>query len=262
LKSKGKIIALLIGRKGSKRLRNKNLLKIVGRHIMEYPILAALNSKYIDACYVSTDDEKIKEIAENYGFKWIERPEELATDEALAKDVYIHAYNLIRGEIGEVKYIVLLSCNAPTLMAHHIDEAIEKLEKNPEYDSAATISIYNMWSPLRAWKLVDDKLKPYIPEHLYEEVFGNRMLSSDRASAGNTYFIDASLFVIKPENLENIEKGLLPYPWLGRNIIPVENWGGCDLDVHWQVPVIEYWLRQHGFTEYVTPYELERMEEK
>lgn len=262
----GLCVALLIGRKGSRRLKDKNLVKVVGRHIMEYPILAAINSKYIDKYYVSTNDQRIRDIAKRYGFKWIERPEELATDDALAQDVYIHAYKYLKDELaGEsIKYLVLLSCNAPTLLASHIDMAIEGLEKDPSYDSAATVSIYNMWNPLRAWKLVNNELKPFIPEHLYKEVFGKEKnaLSSDRRSVGDTYFIDAALFVIRPKNLENIDYGYLPYKWLGRKILPIKNWGGCDLDVHWQIPLIEYWLRQHGFTEYITPYELERTEEK
>ena len=264
-KIKDLCIALLIGRKGSRRLRDKNLVKVVGRHIMEYPILAAVNSKYVDEFYVSTDDERIREIAEGYGFKWIERPEELATDEALAQDVYVHAYRYLKEELGKnIKYLVLLSCNAPTVMAQHIDEAIEGLEKDTSYDSAATVSIYNMWSPLRAWKIANNELKPFIPEHSYREIFGKEKseMSSDRGSTGDTYFVDAAMFVIRPENMENIDRGYLPYKWLGKKIMSVENWGGCDLDVHWQIPVIEYWLRQHGFAEYITPYELAKMKEK
>jgi len=257
------IIALLIGRKGSRRIKDKNLIKILNRYIMEYPVLAAINSKYIKAFYVSTDDERIAKIAGKYGFQWIKRPDYLATDEALAEDVYIHAYNYLKKRVAHIKYLVLLSCNAPAVMAYHIDEAIEKLDKDESFDSAATVSIYNMWSPLRARKIVNGVLLPFLPEETYDKIFSDpKKLSCDRASGGNTYFADAALFVIRPKTLENIGQGYLPYRWLGRKTLPIENWGGCDLDVHWQIPLIEYWLRQHGFTEYITPYDLEKSKEK
>ena len=53
------INAILIGRGGSTGLPGKNIMKILGRPLMHYPILAALNSKYINNVYLSTDDNEI-----------------------------------------------------------------------------------------------------------------------------------------------------------------------------------------------------------
>jgi hypothetical protein len=49
--------------------------------------------------------------------------------------------------------------------------------------------------------------------------------------------------------------GFPPFPWLGRKVHPIKQWGGMDIDYHWQVPIVEHWLRQHGFTESSLPYE-------
>jgi hypothetical protein len=43
---------------------------------------------------------------------------------------------------------------------------------------------------------------------------------------------------------------------MGQRIYPLEQWGGCDVDYDWQVPGVEHWLRQHGFTETDTPYKI------
>jgi len=252
------IAALLIGRKGSSRIKNKNLLKVSGRPIMEYPMMAAKYSKYVDSFYVSTDDERIEKIARPYGYTHIKRPAYLASNKSLAEDVYVHAYKYICRIEKDVKYLVLLSCNAATLLNTHIDYAIEALENDKTIDSAATVSMYNMWSPLRARKIVDGMIVPFVPPSVNKRVFGKASkLSCDRGSSGDTYFADAALFVIRPRNLRDIKNGHLPYRWLGRKTVAVKNWGGCDLDEKWQVPQIEYWLEDHGFTKNTTPYSKE-----
>jgi hypothetical protein len=42
---------------------------------------------------------------------------------------------------------------------------------------------------------------------------------------------------------------------MGQKIYPLKQWGGCDVDFEWQVPMVEYWLRKHGFSKKRTPYD-------
>ena len=90
------IAALLIGRGGSTGLPKKNVKPILGRPLMTYPILAAKNSKYCDKIFLSTDDEEIKKIGKSFNLELINRPDYLATKEALAEDAYIHGYNEVK----------------------------------------------------------------------------------------------------------------------------------------------------------------------
>ena len=48
------INAIIIGRGGSTGLPGKNLMKILGRPLMHYPILASLNSKKVNNIYLSS----------------------------------------------------------------------------------------------------------------------------------------------------------------------------------------------------------------
>ena len=50
------------------------------------------------------------------------------------------------------------------------------------------------------------------------------------------------------------KNGDLPFTWLGRNVHPIKQWGGLDIDYDWQVPIVEFWLKANGFTEKETPY--------
>ena len=223
---------------------------------MEYPLLAAVSAKKVDMVYISTDDEQIMEIGERHGAHIIVRPPELASKSALGEDAYVHGYQVIRDSmpVGQkLELLVLLFCNAATILGQTIDQGIDILRQNPAYDSAVTVSCYNMWSPLRARKIgTDGLLHPFVPF----ETFGDpATLNCDRDSQGNVLFADMGVSIVRPRCLENIDQGLLPQKWMGRKIYPLRQWGGCDVDYEWQIPSVEYWLKKHGFTEKKTPYD-------
>ena len=242
------IVSILLGREGSVGFPGKNLYPMLGKALMEYPLIAAKNSKYVDKMYVSTDSQKIKDIGRSYGAEIIDRPPELCTKEALGEDAYVHAYKYIRDhESEEIELVVLLFCNAATITSELIDEGVEKLRANPDYDSAVTVSSYNMWSPLRARKIGDDGLlHPFVPF----ETFGDpKTLNCDRDSQGDVWFADMGTSVVRPRCLENLSSGLLPQKWMGQKICPIKQWGGCDVDYEWQIPMVEFWLKKHGMDE-------------
>ena len=243
------IAALLLGRKGSSGFPGKNLYPVLGNPLAYYPMKAVLNSIKVDKVYLSTDDEKLMDLAKENGIEVIVRPPELCTNEALGEDAYVHGYleikNWYKGK--DVELMVLLFCNAPTVSSELIDEGIKVLREHPEYDSAVSVSCYNMWSPLRARKIGEDGLlHPFVPF----EIFGDpKILNCDRDSQGDVWFADVSVSVVRPRCLENIEDGLLPQKWMGKKIYPLKQWGGLDVDFEWQIPQVEYWLRKHGFAE-------------
>ena len=247
------IAALLLGREGSSGFPGKNTYPILGRPMMVYPVLAARHAQHIDEVFVSTDSERIKKIAVDLGASIIDRPPELATKEALGEDAYAHGYRYIRETLKRpIEFMVLLFCNAPTILPSTLDAGINALRADQSLDSAVTVSVYNMWSPLRARKLdARGLLVPFVPF----ETFGDpATLNCDRDSQGDVYFADMSTSIVRPHCLENLRAGMLPQRWMGNRIFPLKQWGGCDVDYEWQVPQVECWLRKHGFTEAVTPY--------
>ena len=247
------IAALLLGREGSSGFPGKNTYPILGRPMMVYPVLAARHAQHIDEVFVSTDSERIKKIAVDLGASIIDRPPELATKEALGEDAYAHGYRYIRETLKRpIEFMVLLFCNAPTILPSTLDAGINALRADQSLDSAVTVSVYNMWSPLRARKLdARGLLVPFVPF----ETFGDpATLNCDRDSQGDVYFADMSTSIVRPHCLENLRAGMLPQRWMGNRIFPLKQWGGCDVDYEWQVPQVEFWLRKHGFTETVIPY--------
>jgi len=247
-------VALLLGRKGSKGVPGKNTMNVLGRPISHYSIMAALNSKYISEVYVSTDDNKIKTEAKKFNLQIIERPDYLCTDEALFEDALIHGYRKII-ELRDKKpdLIAILMCNVVTVDNELIDNAIELLLSDDSADSAVSVSVLNMYSPLRARRLDSNGyLQPFVP---FESFGDPKTLSCDRDSQGDVIFADMSHSISRSRALDNIENGLLPQKWMGNKILPVYNTYGCDIDLMWQVDASEWWLKDKGFSVNSTPYD-------
>ena len=175
----------------------------------------------------------------------------------MGEDAFVQGYRVIRdkckGEGRDVELVVLLFCNAATILAETIDHGIDMLRANPLYDSAVTVSCYNMWSPLRARRIGEDSLlHPFVPF----EVFGDPdTLSCDRDSQGDVWFADMGVSIVRPHCLEDLSYGILPQKWMGQKIYPIKQRAGCDIDYAWQVPGVEFWLMENGFTENSTPYD-------
>ena len=239
------IIALMIGRKGSRGFKGKNTFKVLNKPMCEYPLIAAKKSKSINKIFVATDCPKIKKISKKYNVSFIERPKYLNNSKALGDHVFEFSYFKIKKMLKnkKIKIVVLLFANAPTITGKMIDKGIEILKKDKACDSAVSTSVYNMWSPLRARK--QDKngyVKPFVPF----KTFGNpKTLNCDRDSQGNVYFADMSVSVVRSKCLENLNKGLLPQKWMGKKIRPIYSSAGCDVDYEWQVPSVEYWIKKN-----------------
>jgi len=247
------IAAILVGRGGSVGIPKKNIYPILNRPLMSYPILAAQNSKFVDEVYLSTDSEEIISVGKEYGTKIINRPPELATNDALIEDAFVHAFNYIKSQTKkEIEFVVILLCNAVSILPDTIDKGINILREKKDFDSAVTVSGFNMFSPIRARKIgKDGSLIPFVPFENF-----NFKIDSNRQKQDTVYFHDCGGSIIRPKCLENIEEGLLPQKWMGKKIYPLTQEGVLDVDYPYELPIAENWLRTNGFTEEKLPYKL------
>jgi CMP-N,N'-diacetyllegionaminic acid synthase len=93
--SQQSVIALIPARSGSKRVKSKNIRMLAGHPLIAYTIAAAKESNVFDAIVVSTDSEKIADIADHYGAEVpFLRPGELAGD--VSPDIEWVEYTLKR----------------------------------------------------------------------------------------------------------------------------------------------------------------------
>lgn len=244
------IVGLQIGKETSTGRPGKNYMQLLGRQLNEYTLMAASHCDVIEKLYISTDSPSIKASAPRFKASVIDRPSYLATPESLTEDVLVHAYKYIANDLGEKpEMVVLLFANTPTLDHNMLAKGIEIMRNDPDLDSCFSVAKYNMFSPTRAKKLNDGILEPFVDLDAFHDV------TSIRSSQGDVYFADLTIQIMRPQCFEEIDAGTPPLKWMGKKTYGLEIEYGFDLDEEWQIPVLEYWLRTHGFSEMKTPYE-------
>lgn len=155
-----KKIAIIPARSGSKGLVNKNILMLLDKPILAYTIEAAIQSEKFIKVIVSTDSLEYKEIAEKYGAEVVMRGEELSNDSATS---YMVIKDVLEKDLGvEYDYFVLLQPTSPFRNYQHINESIEKFEKNiSNYDFLVSITETSKASTLIKPIEEDESLKHY-----------------------------------------------------------------------------------------------------
>ena len=135
------VLGLIPCRGGSKGIPRKNVREVAGEPLLAHTVRASLDADHVDRTVVSTDDEEIKQAALEAGADVpFDRPDELATDEALVEPVVEHAVEWLREHEGEeFDTILLLQATAPLRTAEQVDEAVERYRER-DADSVVAVS--------------------------------------------------------------------------------------------------------------------------
>jgi CMP-N-acetylneuraminic acid synthetase len=126
------ILGITPARGGSKGVPRKNVRPVHGRPLIAWTIDAARVSRLIDRYVVSTEDPEIAAVARSLGTEVVDRPPELATDEALTVEVLRHVLTKIDADT-----VVLLQATSPIRDAGLIDRCIRRFLETGA-DSLAT----------------------------------------------------------------------------------------------------------------------------
>lgn len=147
-----KSIAIIPARGGSKRLVNKNILSLGGIPLIAHSILYAQQHSFIDAIYVSTDNEEIKSIALQYGARVIDRPSAISGD----LEPTVSALKQVLGKIDDaIENVILLQPTNPLRPENLLNETFEVYQKG-SYDSLFTVSRNHQ----KFGKIVENKFIP------------------------------------------------------------------------------------------------------
>lgn len=164
-----RILAVTLARGGSKSVPRKNIRPIRGVPLIAYTIAEALRSELVTRYIVSTDDEKIREVAMRYGGEApFLRPAELASDTATSLDAIKHAVAWAEADEGrEYDFVVELMVTNPMKTSEDIDAALKKIIDTGA-DSVIGVVQLEDHHPIRIKKIVDDRIVdfclPEIPE--------------------------------------------------------------------------------------------------
>ena len=131
-KKESNYLALILARKGSKRLKNKNILKLGPKTLTEITIE---NLKKIDYLFkdilVSSDSKVIEKISKKKKILFLKRPDHLSHGKVTSELAAIHAINHYERDHGPIKYIILFQVTSPFRKNSTIKKAIKLSRKFP-----------------------------------------------------------------------------------------------------------------------------------
>ena len=184
-----KILAIILARKGSKGIKNKNLKILKNRKLVYWPIKAAKNSKYVDKIIVSTDCKIIRKTAIDYGAEApFLRPKKFAQDNSPSYDAVKHCIKYLRKQKLLFDFFVLLEPTSPLTVSQDLDKAFLKFFKSKNAKSLVSVSKAEASHPVFLSKILKKSgfLKPLCVK---------KFKFIRRQDLKKIYFFDGSLYI-------------------------------------------------------------------
>lgn len=222
-----KNLAIITARGGSKRIPRKNIRDFCGKPIIGYSIEAAIKSSIFDEIMVSTDDEKIAEIAKQYGavVPFI-RSKENSDDFSTTVDVLFEVISKYKESKKEFKNVCCIYPTAPFVNDKKLKDSFYQLMEK-KGDSLIPVVKYS-YPIQRALKFKNDKLVMNSPEYINNR---SQDLTSMYHDCGQFYWIKTEE-LIKQKSL--FTKNTIPF------VIPDTEVRDIDNEEDWKIAEVLY----------------------
>jgi CMP-N-acetylneuraminic acid synthetase len=224
-------LAVITARGGSKGIPQKNLCAILGKPLIAFTIEAALQAKTLTRTIVSTDDQTIAQVSEQYGAEVpFSRPQHLASDTATSKAVLQHAVTYLKeNENYSADIIVCLQPTSPLRTAEDIDQAVNLCLQSGADSVVSLCQVKH--HPYWMKKIVDGRIYPLILE--------DEQNYTRRQDLPPVYQLNGALYVTRTKALfeENRILGEFTIPY----IMPQER--SIDIDSQTDLRIAEYILQ-------------------
>jgi CMP-N,N'-diacetyllegionaminic acid synthase len=129
---KKKYLALVLARKGSRRLKNKNILKLGSKPLISWTLsnLKKIRYLFVDIL-VSSDSDVVKKISKDAGLLFVKRPNNLAKSRTSSESSAIHSINYYQKKYNQIKYVILFQPTSPFRKNSTIKKVLKLSVKNP-----------------------------------------------------------------------------------------------------------------------------------
>jgi len=212
-----RVLSIIPARGGSKGLPGKNIIDLAGKPLIAWTIEASLKSKYIAKTVVSSDDEEILDISNNYGAEVLKRPNDLASDIATSELVVRHVIDCLESKGEKFDVVILLQPTSPLRTHEDIDNAFEIMFYS---ESTAVISVCEF----------DNKvLKSFIKDYdgFLSGIENDKYLCMRRQDLPELFMPNGAIYIVDIESF-NISKALftsktLPYSMSKMNSLDIDS---------------------------------------
>ena len=221
-----KILAFIPARGGSKGLKDKNIHPIGGKPLVGHTIEAALASKYIDDVVVSTDSEKIADVAKKFGAEVpFLRPAEIAGDTSKTIDAIVYTLQKLK-ESGKVyDDFILLQPTSPLRTTDILDAAIEKYFK---FDRKSLVSVSKV-------KDLPVLVRTVVGEDKMEKLL-NQNSTVRRQDAADYYKVNGAIYINKIADINqqtSFNDNEVPFIMAAENSIDIDDYSDVEIAKYW-----------------------------
>lgn len=144
--TRGRYLAIVPARAGSKRLPNKNILNLGGKPVFIWSVLAGLSCKSIARVFVSTDSAQYQSLALAAGAECPQlRSPAISTDDATSAEVVMDVLSSLGEEVAGYDAFVLLQPTSPLRNAEDLAAAIRLYESKA---APAVVSVCETECPI------------------------------------------------------------------------------------------------------------------
>lgn len=126
-----KTVALIIARKGSKRIPHKNMKEMCGKPLIHWCMINAIKAENVNEIWVATDDPIIEKYATKYSVRVFKTRE---MNNNCIQETIIQAFL----DVSDFTDLVLLQATSPLVTAEDIDGGIE-MHQNDGYDCVVSV---------------------------------------------------------------------------------------------------------------------------
>ena len=187
---KRRALGIVPARAGSKGIPGKNLQDLGGRPLVQHTLDAAKGARSLTWTLVSSDNSSVLQLAKAAGLHALERPDNLATDDATMSEVVLHALSWAEKQFGAVDDLVLLQPTSPFRTSEDIDNAWAAYAEGAH---ESLISVCSVTQHPAECLLLDAKGHPH-PVKLPAHGSGD-----GRHTYPQCYFIDGAIYITSVE---------------------------------------------------------------
>ena len=138
------VLVVIPARGGSKGIPYKNIKPLNGKPLIFYSIDVGRQFTLDENICVTTDDDKIIKVVENYGLKVpFKRPDYLATDHCGSNEVIQHAYQYYEQQGIHYDAILLLQPTSPFRKVEFLKEAVDLYDDSIDMVTSVKLSSCN-----------------------------------------------------------------------------------------------------------------------
>ncbi|WP_322409276.1 acylneuraminate cytidylyltransferase [Microbacterium invictum] len=140
------VVAIIPARGGSKGIPRKNLRRVGGIPLIGRAIQAARRCDLVDRVCVSTDDDEIAAVAEEWGAEIIRRPADLSGDTASSESAILHALDDLEAREINVGVVAFLQATSPFIDSEALAGAIRLVQQRRRDSVFSAIETYGfLW---------------------------------------------------------------------------------------------------------------------